>query len=120
MSKFVEAVNLPDLLFNNRQNIKTSAIYNYAHILDAFSIALADYRFANELSQKDLANLLQVSQSMISQYESASRNISIKTLCEYCERLGITPHISFEIPNTPGKVIPSDDMLFIPEHARFA
>ena len=119
MNNFTNATNLPELLFDYKPNYKASAIYNFTHILDSFGIALADYRSENKLSQFNLAEKLMISQSMVSQYESASRNISIKTLCEHCEKLGIIPHVSFEKTNTSGRTEPVDDICSVVAYGTF-
>lgn len=95
MNNFIPAPLLPSLAFGHAPKADLSAAYNYAKMLDQFSISLAEYRFRHELSQTDLADLLQISQSMVSQYENGSRNISLKTLCEHCEKLHLVPQLSF-------------------------
>lgn len=60
----------------------------YSDIIDEISMALVDYRLNHDLSQMDLAEKLSISQSMVSQYESGARNISLNKLCSLMAILG--------------------------------
>ena len=68
----------------------------YSDIIDDVSMTLVDYRMQYNMSQVDLAKKLSISQAMISQYESGSRNISLQTLCALMAKLGKKVVLSFE------------------------
>lgn len=59
----------------------------YIEILYIISISIENYREKYNLTQKQLANKLQVSQEMISKLESGKCNISIKKLVEIWNKL---------------------------------
>lgn len=61
----------------------------YYELLDRISVALVDFRVANNLSQKQLAERLEISQAMVSKYESGDYNISLKALVELFDKLSI-------------------------------
>ena len=63
--------------------------YRYYEILGNISRMLVEYRINNNLNQKQLSSLLDVSQSMVSKYESGDYNISIRALNELCGKLNI-------------------------------
>lgn len=70
--------------------------YMSTKALDEFSVQLVNYREKNELNQTELARLLGISQPMISQYESGTNNITIKRLCEICEKIGVRVDVKYE------------------------
>ncbi len=72
------------------------AACTYSDIIDDFSMALVDYRIHHNLSQVELAKRLSISQTMVSQYESGARNISLNTLCTLMAKLGKKVVLSFE------------------------
>lgn len=62
----------------------------YYELLDRISVAIVDFRVANNLSQKQLAERLEISQAMVSKYESGDYNISLKALVELFDKLDIS------------------------------
>lgn len=110
MNNFFPAASLPDLAFGLDSECEFSSAYHFSKLLDQFSIALEEYRLQHDLGQKDLADLLQISQSMVSQYENGSRNISLKTLCEHCEKLRLVPRLSFDCSSETSSVQPTNTL----------
>lgn len=78
------------------EDAEEQAICNYSDLIDDFSLLLAHYRMEHNMTQKDLASVLSVSQTMVSQYESGARNISLNTLCELASKLGKKVTLSYE------------------------
>ena len=70
--------------------------YMSTKALDEFSIQLVNYRIEHQMNQTDLARELGISQPMVSQYESGTNNITVKRLCEICEKIGVRVHLSYE------------------------
>ena len=60
------------------------------------SSKLFDYRTANGWSQKKLAEVLGVTQAMVSKLESGEYNYTIEQLWKIAKKLGWTLNISFE------------------------
>ena len=67
----------------------------YYETLDSISIAVVDYRVSHNLSQKQLADHLGISQAMVSKYESGDYNISLRALIDLFDKLSIPLNISF-------------------------
>ena len=57
--------------------------------LALISASIESKRINLGLSQKEFANLLGVSQGMVSRYESGEYNFSIETLNELCSKIGL-------------------------------
>lgn len=68
----------------------------YYEILNNISIAVVDYRVRHGFSQKQLAEMLDVSQAMVSKYESGDYNISLKSLVSLLDKLNIRMSIDFD------------------------
>ena len=68
----------------------------YYEILNNISIAVVDYRVKHGFSQKQLAEKLDVSQAMVSKYESGDYNISLKALVSLLDKLNIRMSIDFD------------------------
>lgn len=68
----------------------------YYEILNNISIAVVDYRVKHGFSQKQLAEMLDVSQAMVSKYESGDYNISLKALVSLLDKLNIRMSIDFD------------------------
>ncbi len=60
-----------------------------SNILSDIAVELVKYRIDNQLDQKQLADLLGVSQPMISKYESGHYNFTIKTLFDIAYKIGL-------------------------------
>lgn len=61
----------------------------YYDLLNKLAVALVDYRMEHDLSQKQLGEVLGVTQAMVSKYESGDYNISMKAMCDLTRRLNI-------------------------------
>lgn len=66
---------------------KIEEMLNYETILFEISKELIDYRKKNNLTQRQLANKLNVNQTMISKLESGDYNIDFKTLLNFSYQL---------------------------------
>lgn len=85
-------------------------LYQAASLMCDVSTALVEYRRKNSLSQKKLAEKLDVGQSMVSKYESGDYNWTIRSLVEVSSKLGLDLTLSIdEKEMTPkfGEGIPS-------------
>lgn len=71
-------------------------LYQTASLMCDVSTALVEYRRKNSLSQKELAEKLDVGQSMVSKYESGAYNWTIRSLVEVSSRLGLKLTLSLE------------------------
>ena len=71
-------------------------VYQTASLMCDVSTALVEYRRKNSLSQKELAEKLDVGQSMVSKYESGTYNWTIRSLVEVSSRLGLKLTLSLE------------------------
>ena len=111
MNEFIPAGDMMKQFLAEHPDACYSSVWNQSVILDKFSIALADYRYHHHLSQKELADLLQIGQSMVSQYENGTRNISIKTLCDHCEKLHLIPQLTFAEPASSTAFTSAEDHL---------
>lgn len=111
MSNFIPAGDMVEQFLTEHPDARYSSVWNQSIILDKFSLALADYRYRHRLSQKELADVLRIGQSMVSQYENGTRNISIKTLCDHCEKLHIIPQLTFDDPASSSSFTPAEDHL---------
>ena len=69
--------------------VENYAGYMSTKVLDEFSIQLVKYRKEHQLNQSGLAKELGITQPMVSQYESGTSNITVKRLCEICEKIGV-------------------------------
>jgi DNA-binding transcriptional regulator YiaG len=63
------------------------------------------------MTQKEFADYMGVSQSMVSKWESRDYNFTIKTLNEICQKLNLTLNISLDTlkNDTPDNVIKLDN-----------
>ena len=97
MENFRNAFDCINEIFENLSEDQ-KVEYNYYNILGDFSISLVKYRIAHGLTQKDLAMILGVSSQMVSRYENADKNITVKRMNEICGILGITMEVKFSNP----------------------
>ena len=94
MSQSIALKNLNEILKNVFPKI-SEATKNYYDILYNISTTIFEKRIELDMSQKDLAKFLGVSQAMISKYESGDYNFTIETLCKISEKLELQPSFSF-------------------------
>lgn len=64
--------------------------------MSELSTSIAKKRLRLELTQKEFAEYIQVSQAMVSKWEGGDYNFSIKSLAELAERLDMDLHISLK------------------------
>lgn len=75
--------------------LSKSDIYE-AQTIGRIVAELVRYRTENNLSQKELAKELGVTQGMVSRWESGDYNFTIKKVCQLCEKLGLTMELKMQ------------------------
>ena len=101
-SVFMNAHSLVDYYSRQLEKpLENYAGYMSTKALNEFSIQLVNYRMKHQINQSGLARELGISQSMISQYESGTNNITIKRLCEICEKIGVRIRLNYEDADSP-------------------
>lgn len=76
--------------------VENYAGYMSTKALDDFSVQMVEYRIKHNLNQTQLARELGISQPMVSKYEEGDNNISVKRLCEICEKIGVRVSVTYE------------------------
>lgn len=76
---------------------ETKERFELDDILYDISMAIFNYRMENELSQKDLANILGVTQAMVSKLESGQYNPSVEQLWKISKSLNLKFTVSLEV-----------------------
>ncbi|MBQ9251611.1 MAG: helix-turn-helix transcriptional regulator [Clostridia bacterium] len=100
-SSFVDAHSIVDYYTRQLEKpLENYAGYVSRKALDEFSLQLVNYRIEHQLNQTELAQELGITQPMVSQYEAGTNNISIKRLCELCEKIGVRVQLSYEDAHT--------------------
>lgn len=84
----VKPVQLGELLKDFGDYLSVSDI-TAAKLLAKISETIVKKRIDMEMTQKEFAKHLNVSQSMVSKWESENYNFSIETLALVCEKLGL-------------------------------
>jgi transcriptional regulator with XRE-family HTH domain len=64
-------------------------------LLFKISSMILDLRINKDMSQKQLADLFNVTQGMISKWESAKYNFTVEQICKISEKLNVKPTIGF-------------------------
>lgn len=82
-------------LFEKLTEQMTDEMVASADALSDIAVELVKYRVNHNLDQRQMAKLLNVSQPMISKYESGTYNFTVKTLFEIAYKLGI--NINLEV-----------------------
>ena len=101
-SVFMNAHSLVDYYSRQLEKpLENYAGYMSTKALNEFSIQLVNYRMKHQINQSGLARELGISQSMISQYESGTNNITVKRLCEICEKIGVRIRLNYEDADSP-------------------
>ena len=101
-SEFTDAYAIVDYYNKKAGNsLENRAGYMSTKALDEFSLQLVNYRMEHHLNQKELAQELGITQPMVSQYESGTNNITVKRLCEICEKIGVRVSVNYEDAMTP-------------------
>ena len=65
-------------------------------IMSDIASGITEYQMNHSLDQKQMAELLGVSQPMISKYESGSYNYTIKSLCKLAEQMNFEINLQFK------------------------
>jgi transcriptional regulator with XRE-family HTH domain len=78
-------------------------------ILVGISLKLINYRINNNITQKELANILGISQAMISKLESGDYNPSIEQLWKISKKLGWKFEVVFEDTAQETNIWDTDD-----------
>ena len=93
MGKFTNSL---DGLFKElSENISSSELIA-SRLMVSISTALTKYRIVNKMDQKKFAELLDVSQPMISKYESGDYNFTIKSLSDIADKTNMELNISMD------------------------
>ena len=61
---------------------------------DMSASKLLEYRLKHNLTLKDMASYLEVSSSMLSNYESGDYDFSLSQICDICEKLNLKLNLS--------------------------
>lgn len=77
-------------------NSITSADLISAKVLADISVTIFKERLKRDMTQKEFADLMGVSQGMVSKWESDNYNFTIETLSSICDKLGLDLEIKME------------------------
>jgi putative transcriptional regulator len=102
MSQQINLSSAYDYLEKLTSEMSASKLYYY-DILYTLSTTVLENRLKREMTQKDFAKLLGVSQAMISKYESGDYNFTVKQICKICEKLDLNPNLSLSNLNVSEK-----------------
>ncbi len=105
MGKFTNSL---DGLFKElSENISSSELIA-SRLMVSISTALTKYRIVNKMDQKKFAELLDVSQPMISKYESGDYNFTIKSLSDIADKTNMELNISMDSDDIADRFTVSD------------
>lgn len=96
-------------LINELADEKTQEEFELDDILSEISLTLIKYRLKNNFTQKNLADKLELSQSMISKLESGDYNPSISQLWKISKKLDWTFNVTFNEGSTETKIWNEND-----------
>lgn len=88
MSDDIKLVNAGEYLNKLCADMSASKSYYY-DIQCTLSTTLLEYRLKHSLTSKDMASYLEVSPSMLSNYESGDYDFSLSQICDICEKLNL-------------------------------
>ena len=115
MSMNMDLLNNPWGLIDELADDKTKELLGLDDILVEISLKLINFRLSKNLSQKQLAEKLQISQSMVSKLESGDYNPTVEQLWRLSRKLGWKFELLLEsgevetnIWNTNEQVVTSD------------
>lgn len=80
----------------NDVSMKTKESFELDDILYDISVKLIEYRYENNLKQKDLARILEVSQAMVSKLESGEYNPTVELLWKISKKIDFDFSINFK------------------------
>lgn len=108
----VTPLSMEDLLSAISENLSAEEILS-ADVLSELSTQITQERIRRKMTQAQFAELLDVSQGMISKWESKDYNFTIETLCKIAVELGwtfkanFTPASNFASHNVVASSTPS-------------
>lgn len=85
-----------DLVESFAEHIGEADLY-YAKALGSITSAIVKKRVSMNMTQRQFAQYMNVTQGLISRWESADYNFTVKTIAEICEKL----NLNLEIDLTP-------------------
>ena len=95
---FYKSCTLDNLLELFSENLSCADILS-AECLSSISAAITKKRLAMHMSQKEFASFLNVSQGLVSRWESSNYNFSIKLLCDIAARLDMKLNVCIIEPS---------------------
>ena len=93
MNSNVNLINAGKYLNRIYANMSVSKLYYY-DIQYTLSTTILEYRLKHNLTSKDMASYLEVSPSMLSNYESGDYDFSLSQICDICEKLNLKLNLS--------------------------
>lgn len=94
----VKPVKLGDLLNDFADYISTADVIS-ARLLAKISATIVKKRVEMNMTQKEFAKYMEVSQGMISKWEGEDYNFTIETLAKICDKLDLNIEIQMESEN---------------------
>ena len=88
------AINMNDFMATLESELEDSDI-NYSDLSTMVSLKITESRLNMHMSQKEFAEYLGVSQSMVSRWESETYNFTLRTICEILDKLDIKVSLLF-------------------------
>lgn len=94
----------------------------YNKIIAEIAVKIKTERLKRGLSQKEFADFMKVTQGMVSRWESAEYNFSLKSIVEIFDKLGVNFGVSFDeetakVKNTTSAYLAIySNSLMIPQH----
>lgn len=99
-------------LFEAFSDKLTTASLNAISLLSQISATISMERIQRKMKQKEFAKFMNVTQGMISRWESGDYNFTIRQLCEICEKLELTPYLEFKNNCVAEEYLPSNENYF--------
>ena len=87
MNSNVNLINAGKYLNRICADMSVSKLYYY-NIQYTLSTTILEYQLKHNLTSKDMASYLEVSPSMLSNYESGDYDFSLSQICDICESVG--------------------------------
>lgn len=104
----LELSNVYDLLetlIPTNNSVEEKSEEMFYDMLYTISTTILDSRIKQNKTQKEFGKLMNVSQTMVSKWESGDYNFTIKQLCDVFAKLGLTPELKIENDNTNRKYV---------------
>ena len=93
MNSNVNLINAGKYLNRICADMSVSKLYYY-NIQYTLSTTILEYQLKHNLTSKDMASYLEVSPSMLSNYESGDYDFSLSQICYICEKLNLKLNLS--------------------------